>query len=98
MHNYKDLKLLSTTQELEAAAQAAENTLKQHQQRASEELQATEASWSAMASDLQDQVTELQKRIRTVECECDETQQKLDRADSISARKMKDAQVPLQFT
>jgi uncharacterized protein YlxW (UPF0749 family) len=80
-------------QELAAAAKAAENVLKRHKESAAAELQATEASWSAMAADLQEQVTDLQQRIRTLEVECDEAQKKLDRSDDITARKMKDAQV-----
>lgn len=60
---------------------------------AAEELQATEASWSAMAADLQEQVTELQNRARTLECECDDAQKQLEKAAAISARRVKDAEV-----
>ena len=80
-------------QTLTAAAKASAKVLKQHKQLAGQELQATEASWSAMASDLQEQVTDLQQRTRTLECECDELQKQLDTSDDITARKTKAAHV-----
>ena len=46
-----------------------------------------------MASDLQDQVTDLQQRARNLECECDELRTQRDRSDSIAARKAKESQV-----
>lgn len=85
-------------QELAAAAKAADKVLKHHKQRAAEELQATEASWSAMASDLQEQVTDMQQRTRTLECECDDLRKQLEGANDVTARKMKEAEVCNKLT
>jgi hypothetical protein len=82
-------------QELAAAAKAAEEALKRHKQSAEAELQATEASWSAMAADLQDQVSDLKLTIGTLEVRCNDARTQLGQADETSARRLREAQVCL---